>query len=101
MGRAADGRLRVATAPGALPEGLDDLSIAYKTDVEAVAMSQSDLEALVERVTTQGSSELELARVAESDELDADTRDLANQPPVIRYVNLLVRDAYDAHASDV
>jgi general secretion pathway protein E len=28
-------------------------------------------------------------------------RDLANQPPVIRYVNLLVRDAYDAGASDI
>src|SRR5437764_1237082 len=27
--------------------------------------------------------------------------DLANQPPVIRFVNLLVRDAYDAAASDI
>ena len=28
-------------------------------------------------------------------------RDLANQPPVIRYVNLLVRDAHDIAASDI
>jgi RHS repeat-associated protein len=35
------------------------------------------------------------------DDLAADVRDLANQPPVVRYVNLLVRDAHDAGASDV
>src|SRR6185436_10831968 len=35
------------------------------------------------------------------DNLTADVRDLANQPPVIRYVNLLVRDAYDIGASDI
>jgi type II secretory ATPase GspE/PulE/Tfp pilus assembly ATPase PilB-like protein len=28
-------------------------------------------------------------------------RDLATQPPVVRYVNLLVRDAYDAGTSDI
>jgi general secretion pathway protein E len=33
--------------------------------------------------------------------LTADVRDLANQVPVVRYVNLLVRDAYDAGASDI
>jgi general secretion pathway protein E len=31
----------------------------------------------------------------------ADARDLANQPPVIRFVNLLIREAYDARASDI
>ncbi len=35
------------------------------------------------------------------DDLATDVRDLANQPPVIRYVNLLVRDAYDVAASDI
>jgi type II secretory ATPase GspE/PulE/Tfp pilus assembly ATPase PilB-like protein len=35
------------------------------------------------------------------DELLADVRDLANQPPVIRYVSLLLRDAHAAGASDV
>src|SRR5206468_2675822 len=28
-------------------------------------------------------------------------RDVANQPPVVRYVNLLIREAYDAGASDI
>ena len=30
-----------------------------------------------------------------------DVRNLANQPPVIRFVNLLIRDAHDAAASDI
>src|SRR5256886_16129014 len=30
-----------------------------------------------------------------------DVRDPANQPPVVRYVNLLIREAYDAGASDI
>ena len=35
------------------------------------------------------------------DPLEADARDLANQPPVIRFVNLLIREAHDARASDI
>ena len=31
----------------------------------------------------------------------ADARDLANQTPVIRFVNLLIREAYEARASDI
>src|SRR6185436_5226895 len=36
-----------------------------------------------------------------ADDLTTDVRDLATQPPVIRFVNLLVSDAYDASASDI
>lgn len=42
-----------------------------------------------------------IEREADQDELATDVRDLANQPLVVRYVNLLVRDAYDAGASDI
>jgi general secretion pathway protein E len=58
---------------------------------------------LVERLTnrTERSIELRRADVSSDDDLTADVRDLASQPPVIRYVNLLVRDAYDARASDI
>jgi general secretion pathway protein E len=38
---------------------------------------------------------------ARGDAPEADARDLANQPPVVRYVNLLVREAYEARASDI
>src|SRR6185295_12577086 len=56
----------------------------------------------IERLTTRSERTIELARADHgTDDLAADVRDLANQPPVIRYVNLLVRDAYDAAASDI
>jgi type II secretory ATPase GspE/PulE/Tfp pilus assembly ATPase PilB-like protein len=35
------------------------------------------------------------------DEHLADVRDLVNQPPVIRFVNLLIREAHDSEASDI
>ena len=39
--------------------------------------------------------------VAQGDDSDSDTRGLASQPPVVRYVNLLVREAVAAEASDI
>ena len=78
---ADDGTLVVATAPDALT---------------------AEVERLIERLTTTTDRSIELARIgAAEDDLAADVRDLASQPPVVRYVNLLVRDAYDAAASDI
>ncbi|MGH7679901.1 MAG: ATPase, T2SS/T4P/T4SS family [Gemmatimonadaceae bacterium] len=44
-----------------------------------------------------------MAVLAGGESLDSatDVRDLANQPPVIRYVNMLLREAFDASASDI
>ncbi len=39
--------------------------------------------------------------VSQDDEAGADTRGLASQPPVIRYVNLMVREAVAMQASDI
>lgn len=39
--------------------------------------------------------------LAQQDDSDSDTRGLATQPPVIRYVNLLVREAVALQASDI
>jgi len=107
----ADGaRLVVATAPDALLDALDDLAVAYRcAEVEREPTPAPDVERLIERLTTQAERAIELARVdaggasgdGEDDAFAADVRDLANQAPVVRYVNLLVRDAYDAGASDV
>src|SRR5438552_11490226 len=38
---------------------------------------------------------------ARDESFTSDIRDLANQPPVVRYVNLLIREAYEAGASDI
>jgi general secretion pathway protein E len=62
---------------------------------------------MIERLTTRADRSIELMELARADavglddDVAADVRDLATQPPVVRYVNLLVRDAYDAGASDI
>jgi general secretion pathway protein E len=100
--RSGDGVLVVAVAEGAFLEALDDLSIAYGCPISIEPTSSEEMERLVERLTTHTERAIELARADGGDEdSTADARDLANQPPVIRYVNLLVRDAYDIGASDI
>jgi general secretion pathway protein E len=102
---AADGTLVVAVAPEAILDALDDLSLAYRRAVATAPASAQEVEQLIERLTTRAERSIELTRTDDADTADddlaADVRDLANQPPVVRYVNLLVRDAYDVGASDI
>ena len=113
--------LMVAAAPGArIRECVEDLADAYGCAVHVESASASDVDALIERLATDAARGLELAAgdavgtggdalslgaptgsMAEDDAITADVRDLATQPPVVRYVNLLVRDAYAAGASDI
>lgn len=98
------GALIVAMRPGVFREALDDLALVYDTQIVTEEIEADDLTRLIERLTTHAERLVELARVdaiSDADELGTDVRDLANQPPVVRYVNLLVRDAYDAGASDI
>jgi general secretion pathway protein E len=98
----ADGLLVVAATTDAFREGTADISYAYRLPVTLETVERQELERLVERLTTRAERSVELARVdTNGDDLATDVRDLANQPPVIRFVNLLVRDAYDAGASDI
>jgi general secretion pathway protein E len=98
------GALVVAVRPDVFAEALDDLAAAYGASVTVEEVSADDLARLIERATTHAERLVELTRVdsaIDTDNLGTDVRDLANQPPVVRYVNLLVRDAYDAGASDI
>ena len=106
VGTTPDGTLRVAVAPDALlDDALDDLRFVYGRDLVVEPESLADVERAIERITTRAGRDLELARAEggdfADDERTADVRDLATQPPVVRFVNLLVRDAYDAGASDI
>ncbi len=104
---AGDGSLIVAATDGSIREGADDIAFAYRRPVTIESVPRPELDALIERLATRADRSVELARIdagtnaAAGDTLAADVRDLANQPPVIRFVNLLVRDAYDAGASDI
>jgi general secretion pathway protein E len=102
IGFADSGAVRVSAAPEALlDDALDDLRLVYSAEVIVEPASLGDVERAIERLTTRAGRDIELARVEHDDERTADVRDLATQPPVVRFVNLLVRDAYDAGASDI
>jgi general secretion pathway protein E len=103
LAEAPDGTLIVAATEGAMDSGIDDLSIAYGRSVVTTHVSAEELERLIAGLTIDSDRAIELAAPAtgEQDDVTADVRDLANQPPVVRYVNLLVRDAYDSKASDI
>jgi general secretion pathway protein E len=102
-------RVRVAVAGPPCPEVLEDLSNTYGVPVDLVATDPDELNAAVRRAFSAVDSVDSLVRTldtrADADEeqpaLESDARDLANQPPVIKYVNLLIREAYESRASDI
>lgn len=105
-----DDHLRVAVVDDPPLEVLDDLEMSYGLTLELIPVSREQLTDGIRRAYAAAESVVELVR-----DLDAqlggigdhpgtpftDARDLANQPPVIRFVNLLIRDAHDARASDI
>ncbi len=103
-------RVRVAVAREPAAEVLEDLEASYGLPVELVEVSHDELLDGIRRTFSASESVLELVKDlgAELEPISdrgndqlADARDLANQPPVIRFVNLLIREAHDARASDI
>ncbi len=103
-------RLRVAVAGDPAVEVLDDLEVSYGVPLEQVPVTREELIDGIHRTFAAAESMVELVRdlsdplapgAEAADTPLTDTRDLANQPPVIRFVNLLIREAYAARASDV
>jgi len=104
LGLHDDGSLVVAATQGSLLSGLDDLSVAYQRSVTAHTISEQHLETLLSRISTESPAGVD----AESLDTDLDdpaftrdVRDLANQPPIVRYVSVLLRDAHEVGASDI
>lgn len=99
---ADDGAVLVSVASDALHSALDDVAVAYRRTVRPEPAASDEVERLIERMCADSDRLIELACADDArDESMADVRDLAQQPPVVRYVNLLVRDAHDAGASDI
>jgi type II secretory ATPase GspE/PulE/Tfp pilus assembly ATPase PilB-like protein len=98
-----DGSLVFAIGQGAHVEDLNEIATIYAaTALRTETVEDAALDKLIESVCTRSDRAIELQRAStESDELTADVRSLADQPPVIRYVNLLVGEAYDSSASDI
>jgi general secretion pathway protein E len=97
-----DGTLEVAVAPDSLLGGLDDLSVAYDRRVATRLVTEQEVELLIARLGSADDASVELGEVgADEESFVSDIRDLANQAPVVRYVNLLIREAYESGASDI
>ena len=98
----AAGRLVILATPTARLDGVEELRLAYRRPVLVEHTPAESVEQAIERLATAWERSVELSRVDhDADEFAADARDLASQPPVVRFVNLLVREACDAGASDV
>ena len=108
-----DGRLRVAVVGEPALEVLDDLELSYGVPLDADAGGpprrwRTACGARSPRrspwsswCTTSGPTPAQGPPPTRRDAPLADARDLATQPPVIRFVNLLIREAHDARASDI
>lgn len=106
----AEGVLRVAVAGTPNEQAVADLSEHFDYPVEILPVELAELKEAIRRTFAAQESVLELVRdltladsgeQLESDVPLADIRDLALQPPVIRFVNLLIREAQEANASDI
>ena len=105
-----DGVLRVAVSGAQNPDALRDLETSFSATLDLVETEREELLSSIRQLFSAATSVVEMVRdlgahagfadLADPSEL-ADVRDLANQPPVIKLVHLLLRDAYDAGASDL
>ena len=103
--------LRVAVAGEPHAEAVADLAASYERAVELIPVDPDELRDGIRRSFAAAESVVELVHDLDAagtsegeagwDAPLADARDLATQPPVIRYVNLLIREAHDAQASDI
>jgi general secretion pathway protein E len=106
----ANGQMRVAVAGEPHAQAIEDLHVTYGVPIEVVPVSEEELLEAIRRTFAAAESVVELVRDLNvepdaagdtGDDGMTDVRDLANQPPVIRFVNLLIREAHDALASDI
>lgn len=94
-----DGALVVALGPGAFLEAIPELCDVYERKIVTRNVTDDELERMIERITAHVQDGADATHLHEDD--TADVREIANQPPVIRYVNTLLHDAYEAGASDI
>src|SRR5262249_17930214 len=101
--------VRVAACGDPDPDVIDDLEREFGKPVELVPVDEAELDDSIRRAYSAAESMVEVVNDLRSDdgvsgtedhEL-ADARDLASQPPVVKYVNLLIKEAHDARASDI
>jgi general secretion pathway protein E len=104
-----EGRLRLAASREPEQHVLDDMVKLFAVPVEVVRVEEDPLRDAIRRACSAGDTVVELVKdlsggmppAGDEESVAADVRDLANQPPVVRFVNLLIREAAQARASDI
>jgi general secretion pathway protein E len=103
-------RLRVAVVGEPATEVLEDLELSFGLPLELISVGRDELIESIRRTFAAAESMVELVKdlgaelspgAGAGDDPLADARHLASQPPVIRFVNLLIREAHEARASDI
>lgn len=96
-----DDTLVIAVAEHHHRDAVDAIARLASRQPSTKVLPDSELDQLIERCSTAQDSEAPSETDEEAELSLEDLRELANQPPVARYVNLLLRDAFDLGASDV
>lgn len=102
-----EGTLVVGVGPDGCVDAVADVGRAYRMRAQPESVDQANLEREIERLVSSAEHALRFragdtsAGSDDAEDLGADLRELATQPPVIRYVNALVRDAVELGASDI
>jgi general secretion pathway protein E len=106
----SNGVLRVAVSGDPNRDVLLDLETTYQARLEITLVPEEELGAAIRRTFARAETVVELVRDLNDQQpqgIEAaglpllDVRDLANQAPVVRYVNLLLREAHESEASDI
>lgn len=95
------GALRVAVEERSATTALDELAVAYRSPVVPEQRSPADIDWLIDQLLVADDFALGTPPDEEAHGGDGDAFSLASQPPVIRYVNLLIREAQHRRASDI
>ncbi len=102
-----DGHVVVGLSADGCAEAVSDVGAAYGRSARPQVIERSELDRAIDRLCSvaehalQFGSSDQVAPPGLDDDLGSDLRELANQPPVIRYVNALIRSAADIGASDI
>jgi len=104
-----EGKLVVAVHGEPDVEVLRDLELTFAAPIERMEVEREALLEGIQHAFRQGETVVELVRDLTSEFVTADAvgdnltdaRAQANQPPVVRFVNLLLREAHEVGASDI
>ena len=104
-----DTHVRVAVSGEPDPDVITELEREFARPVELIPVSDEELLDGIRRAYAAAESIVEVVNDLRTndglgggdDQALADARDLASQPPVVKYVNLLIKEAHQARASDI